>query len=87
MEHFEDCTMPSWWYHHFEPVWTPLIQRLCRQRKVTALEFERAAAQIPGLTPIEKLIAISAFRQQQGQGVVPSHTIAALGREPRLFAV
>lgn len=57
--------MPSWWFRDFESVWRPLIQRLCRQKKVTLFEFERAASQVPALTPIEKTIAISAFRQQQ----------------------
>lgn len=57
--------VPSWWFRDFESVWRPLIQRLCRQKKVTLFEFERAASQVPALTPIEKTIAISAFRQQQ----------------------
>lgn len=80
-------TMPDWWFHHFEPVWRPYIKWLCRQRKVTLLEFEQAASQVPGLTHIEKTIAIAAFRQQQEQGLVPSHTTTAFRSERGLSAV
>ena len=66
--------MPGWWFHHFEPVWGPFIQWHCRQKKMTLLEFERVASQVPGLTHIEKTIAISAFRQQQEDGLLPSTT-------------
>jgi hypothetical protein len=57
-------TILRWWYHHFELVWKPFIQRLSRQKKVTLREFERAASQVTGLTPIEKAIAVLAFREQ-----------------------
>lgn len=63
--------MPGWWFHRFEPVWGPFIRRLCRQRTVSLFEFKRAASQVPGVTPIEKTIAVSAFRQQQERGLVP----------------
>ena len=79
--------MPGWWFHHFEPVWGPFIQRLCLQKKVTLLEFERAASQIPGLTHIEKTIAIAAFRQQQEDGSLPSHNTTAFRSERSLSAV
>jgi hypothetical protein len=64
---------PGWWFCRFDPVWGPFIQRLCRQKKVTSLEFERAASQVPGLTHIEKTIAMSAFHHQQKHGSVPLH--------------
>jgi hypothetical protein len=80
-------TMPDWWFHHFEPVWRPFIQWLCRQRKVTLLEFEQAASQVPGLTHIEKTIAIAAFRQQQEDGLRPSHNTTAFRSERSLSAV
>ena len=83
----EEDTSPGWWFHHFEPVWTPFIQRLCSQKKVTLFEFERAASQIPGLTPIEKTIAISAFCRQQERGLVPSRTTTELRREHSLSAL
>jgi hypothetical protein len=79
--------MPGWWFHHFEPVWGPFIQWHCRQKKVTLLEFERAASQVPGLTHIEKTIAISAFRQQQEDGLLPSHNTTAFRSERSLSAV
>lgn len=65
---------PGWWFNYFEPVWGPFIQWLCCQKHVTLAEFERAASQVPGLTHLEKTIAISAFRQQQEQIPTPSHT-------------
>jgi hypothetical protein len=71
-----DVTTPGWWFHHFEPVWSPFIQRLCRQKKVTLGEFERAASQVTGLTPIEKAIAMLAFRQQHEQRSAPPYTTA-----------
>jgi hypothetical protein len=80
-------TVPDWWFHHFEPVWRPFIQKLCRHKKVTLLEFEQAASQVHGLTHIEKTIAISAFRQQQEQGLVLSHTTTAFRSERGLSAV
>ncbi len=86
-EDLEEGTSPGWWFHHFEPVWKPFLQWLHSQKDVTLLEFERAVSQVPGLTPIEKTIAISAFRQQQEQGSVPSHNAAAFHREHRLSAV
>jgi hypothetical protein len=78
---------PGWWFHNFEPVWGPFIQRLCGQRKVTLLEFERAASQVPGLTHIEKTIAISAFRQQQKDRLVPSRHTTAFRSEHSLSVV
>ena len=86
-EDLEEATSPGWWFHHFEPVWKPFIQWLRSQKHVTLLEFERAASQVPGLTPIEKTIAISAFRQQQEQGSVPSQNAPAFRREHCLSAV
>lgn len=86
-EDLEEGTSPGWWFHHFEPVWKPFLQWLHSQKDVTLLEFERAVSQVPGLTPIEKTIAISAFRQQQEQGSVPSHNAAAFRREHHLSAV
>ncbi len=83
----EEETVPGWWFHDFEPVWKPFIQRLCRQKGVTLLEFEQAASQIPGLTHIEKTIAISAFRQQQEDGLPPSRSTTPLHSERNLFAV
>ncbi|HWF60136.1 MAG TPA: hypothetical protein VN666_07480 [Nitrospira sp.] len=83
----EGETAPGWWFHRFEPVWRPFIQRLCRQKKVTLLEFEQTASQVPGLTHIEKAIAISAFRLQQEQGLLPLHNTTALHREHNLSAV
>jgi hypothetical protein len=79
--------MPGWWFHHFEPVWGPFIQWHCRQKKMTLLEFERAASQVPGLTHIEKTIAISAFRQQQEDGLLPSHNTTAFRSERSLSSV
>ena len=83
----EEGTSPGWWFHHFEPVWKPFLQWLHSQKDVTLLEFERAASQVPGLTPIEKTIAISAFRQQQEQGSVPFHNAPAFRRDHSLSAV
>jgi hypothetical protein len=80
-------TSPDWWFHHFDPVWKPFLQWLRSQKNVTLIEFERAASQVPGLTHIEKTIAISAFRQQQEQGSVPSHTAPAFRRDHSLSAV
>jgi hypothetical protein len=51
------------------------------------LEFERVASQVPGLTHIEKTIAISAFRQQQEDGLLPSHNTTAFRSERSLSAV
>jgi hypothetical protein len=53
---------------------------------VTLPEFERAASQIPGLTHIEKTIAVSAFRNQQ-DGLVSSHTTTAFRSEHSLSVV
>jgi hypothetical protein len=78
---------PGWWFHHFEPVWKPFIQWFCSQKNVTLFEFERAASQVPGLTHIEKTIAVSAFRQQQEQGLVPFRNSTAFRREHSLSAV
>ncbi len=78
---------PGWWFHNFEPVWGPFIQRLCDQKKVTLLEFERAASLVPGLTHIEKTIAICAFRQQQKDRFVPSHHTTAFRSEHSLSVV
>ncbi len=83
----EGETAPGWWFQSFEPVWRPFIHRLCRQKHMTLFEFERAASQIPGLTHIEKAIAMSAFRQQQNQGLVLSRDTTAFRSEPRLSAV
>ena len=80
-------TAPGWWFHDFEPIWRPFIQRFCRQKKLTLLEFEQAASQVPGLTHIEKTIAISAFRQQQEDGLRPSHSTTAFHNERTLSAV
>lgn len=87
MRDSEGQTAPGWWFHGFEPVWRPFIQWLCRHRKVTVLEFERAASQIPGLTDIEKTIAISAFRQQQEEGLATSRNTTALRSEHSLSAI
>ena len=70
----EDDVAPGWWFHNFEPVWGPFIQWFCGKKNLTLPEFEQAASQVPGLTPIEKTIAISAFRQQQKQGLTPFHS-------------
>ena len=78
---------PDWWFQHFEPMWGPFIHGFRCQKNVTLPEFERAASQVPGLTPIEKIIAISVFRQQQEQGVAPSPTTSAFRSERRLSAV
>jgi hypothetical protein len=78
---------PGWWFHNFEPVWGPFIQWLCGQKKVTLLEFQRAASQVPGLTHIEKTIAITAFRQQQKERLVPSHHTTAFRSEHSLSVV
>lgn len=86
-EDVEEDISPDWWFHHFEPVWKPFLQWLRSQKNVTLLEFERAASQVPGLTPIEKTIAISAFRQQHEQGLVPSQNAPAFRREHSLSAV
>jgi hypothetical protein len=86
-EDLEEGTSPGWWFHHFEPVWKPFLQWLHSQKDVTLLEFERAASQIPGLTPIEKTIAISAFRQRQEQKSVPSHNAVAFRPQHDLSAV
>ncbi|MBS0182982.1 MAG: hypothetical protein JSS39_11320 [Nitrospira sp.] len=83
----EGETAPGWWFHDFEPVWRPFILSLFRQKQVTLLEFERVASQVPGLTHIEKVIAISAFRRQQEQGLAPSHSTAAFRSERHLSAV
>jgi hypothetical protein len=77
---------PDWWFHHFEPVWKPFLQWLRSQKNVTLLEFERAASQVPGLTYIEKTIAISAFQQQE-QGAVPCHNAPTLRPDHSLSAV
>lgn len=79
--------LPSWWFHGFEPVWKPFIQWLCRQKPMTVVEFERAASQVPGLTDVEKTIAISAFRHQRNHGLVPSHNTTAFHGERSLSAV
>ncbi len=76
MRYPEGERAPDWWFHDFEPVWRSFIQSLGRQKNVTMLEFEQAASQVPGLTHIEKTIAISAFRQQQEQRLAPSHATA-----------
>jgi hypothetical protein len=86
-EDVEEDISPDWWFHHFEPVWKPFLQWLRSQKNVTLLEFERAASQVPGLTPIEKTIAISAFRQQQEQGSAPSRNAPAFRRDHSLSAV
>ncbi len=86
-EDVEENISPDWWFHHFEPIWKPFLQWLRSQKNVTLLEFERAASQVPGLTPIEKTIAISAFRQQQEQGSVPSQAAPAFRPEHSLSAV
>ena len=78
---------PGWWFHHFEPMWGPFIHGFRCQKNVTLPEFERAASQVPGLTPIEKIIAISAFRQQQEDGLLPSHNTTAFRSERSLSAV
>ncbi len=78
---------PDWWFHRFEPVWGSFIRRLCRQRAVSLFEFERAASQVPGLTAIEKAIAVSAFRQQQKRGLVPLSNTTAFRSEHNLSAV
>jgi hypothetical protein len=80
-------TSPDWWFHHFDPVWKPFLQWLRSQKNVTLFEFERAASQVPGLTHIEKTIAISAFRQQQEQRSVPSHNAPAFRRDHSLSAM
>src|SRR5574337_236419 len=78
---------PGWWFHRFETVWGPFLHRLCRQRNVTLFEFERAASQVPGLTPIEKTIVVSAFRQQQVQRLASSHNTSICRSERSLSAV
>ena len=78
---------PGWWFHHFEPIWRPFIQQLCGQKKVTLFEFERAASQVPGLTSIEKTIAISAFRRQQEQELVPTRNTTPFRGEHTLSTV
>lgn len=83
----EENTSPTWWFHHFEPVWKPFIYWLRSQRTVSLLEFEQAASQVPGLTPIEKTIAISVFRQQQERGVAPSCNTTAVRRDRSLSSV
>lgn len=83
----EGETAPGWWFHDFEPVWRPFIQSLFRQKQVTLLEFERVAAQVPGLTRMEKTIAVSAFRRQQEQGLPPSLSTTAFHSERHLSAV
>ncbi len=80
-------TSPDWWFHHFDPVWKPFLQWLRSQKNVTLIEFERAASQVPGLTQIEKTIAISAFRQQQEQGSVSSHNAPTFRRDHSLSSV
>jgi hypothetical protein len=87
MRYAERKMAPDWWFYRFEPVWRPFIQRLCRQKSMTLLEFERAASQVPGLTHIEKTIALSAFRQQQEQGLVPLRDTTAFRSEHNLSAV
>jgi hypothetical protein len=87
MRQAEGETAPGWWFHEFELVWRPFIQRFCRQKKVTLLEFEQAASQVPGLTHIEKTIAISAFRQQLENGLLPAPNTTAFRSERSLFAV
>jgi hypothetical protein len=82
-----DMSPASWWFHHFEPVWRPFLQWFCSQKKVTLFEFEQAASQVPGLTHIEKTIAISAFRQHQEQGLVPFRNSTAFRRHHSLSAV
>ena len=84
---YAERKMPDWWFYRFEPLWRPFIQRLCRQKNITLLEFERAASQVPGLTHIEKTIALSAFRQQQEQGLVPLRGTTAFRSEHNLSAV
>jgi len=86
-ENREEDTSTAWWFRHFEPVWRPFIQRLCAQKKVTLFEFERAVSQVPGLTPIEKTIAVSAFRRQQEQELVPARNTTAFLGEHSLSAV
>jgi hypothetical protein len=86
-EGVEENTSPGWWFHHFEPVWRPFIQKLRSQKHVTLLEFERAASQVPGLTHIEKAIAISAFRQQQEEGSLPSRNRTTFPSEHSLSVV
>jgi hypothetical protein len=81
-----DEEAPSWWFYHFEPVWKPFLQGLCCQKNITLREFERAASQVPGLTHIEKTIAISAFHQQQ-EGLAPLHNTTAFRSEHNLSAV
>lgn len=83
----EEITSPSWWFHHFEPVWKPFIHWLRSQRNVSLLEFEQAASQVPGLTHIEKTIVISAFRQQQERGLVSFCNATAVRREHSLPSV
>lgn len=78
---------PGWWFHRYERIWRPFIERVCREKKVTLGEFERAASQVPGLTHIEKAIAISAFRLQQEQTLQPSHNTAVFREEPGLSVV
>ena len=83
----EEEILPSWWFQHFEPVWKPFIQRLRSQKNVSLFEFEQATSHVPGLTHIEKTIAISAFRQQHERGLVPSRNTTAFRGEHRLSAV
>ena len=86
-EGVEGNTSPGWWFHHFEPVWRPFIQKLRNQKHITLLEFERAASQVPGLTHIEKSIVISAFRQQQEEESLPSRNRTAFCSEHSLSVV
>jgi hypothetical protein len=83
----EGDVAPGWWFHYFEPVWGPFIRQFRCQKTVTLPEFERAASQIPGLTHIEKTIAVSAFHQQQRDGLVSSHTTTAFRSEHSLSVV
>ncbi|UVT20676.1 MAG: hypothetical protein H8K03_01780 [Nitrospira sp.] len=66
------CTPPGWWFDYFEPLWGPFVQRLYRHKNVSVSEFEWAASKVPGLTGIEKTIAVSAFRHQREHAVTPS---------------
>jgi hypothetical protein len=60
-----DCTMgcpaPGWWFENFDPIWGPFVQRLRRKKPITLPEFRLMTSHVPGLTAVEKTIAVSAF--------------------------
>ncbi len=55
------CPAPEWWFENFDPIWGPFVQRLRRRKPITLPEFRLMTAHVPGLTAVEKTIAVSAF--------------------------